>query len=329
MVYNSVGKSKELVMKKIVEFIQSNTLFTVAFILALVSVLIGRFDWQFINYGIITTLFGMMLMLALYEGSGLLRYGSIKIIERSNSTRSLVRNMVLFSFIGSFLLTNDVAVLTLFPIYLRIINSLPKFKGAMLGAVMIPIAANLGGVFFPFSNPQNLIIYDYYSISLGQFVSWTAPLLLVSLVLVLLTSIFVEAKDSSSNLEQKEMDKPLLIKATIGMLLMILTVFGILPVYEVVLVISIWVFFAYRKYFKHVDYALLGIFLSFFIIVGNISEWPAMNNFMTNYVSSKQTTYLSSIFLSQFISNVPATILISPFTEHTRALLLSGTIKFI
>ena len=309
-------------MKTIYHFLKSHTLFTVAFSLAVLSIIFGRFNFGFINYSVITTLFGMMLVLSLFEGSGFLHYGSIKIIGWSKNTRILVRNMVLLSFIGSFLLTNDVAVLTLLPIYIRMISNVPHFKGSLLGAVLIPIAANLGGVFFPFSNPQNLIIYDYYSISPFQFIRWTAPLLLIGLLLVLFASFVVEAKEVTNHLKTNEMNKPVLTQAMIGMALMILTVLGLLPVYWIVLMISIWVFLTNRKYFANVDYGLLGTFVSFFILVGNIGEWPLLNQFISSSVSSASSTYISSILLSQVLSNVPAAILVSPFTNYSHALLI-------
>jgi len=313
-------------MKAIYHFFKSNLLFTVAFSLAILSIILGRFSLGFINYPVITTLFGMMLVLSLFEGSGLLHYGSIKIIDWSKNTRALVRNIVLLSFIGSFLLTNDVAVLTLLPIYIRIINNIPYFKGTLLGAVLIPVTANLGGVFFPFSNPQNLIIYDYYSIPALQFIEWTAPLLFFGLILVLSMTQFVAAKNVTHHLKTNEINKDLLIQATIGLALMILTVFGLLPVYWIVLLISTWVLITNRKYFGGVDYGLLGTFISFFILVGNIGEWPIMSQLINSTTSTAYSTYISSILLSQVISNVPASILVSPFTNYPHALLMGTNI---
>jgi len=313
-------------MEKVKDFIQSNILFTASLVLALISVGLGRFDWSFINYDVIATLFGMMLALGLFQESGLLHVGSIKMVEWSKSSRSLVRNMILLSFIASFFLTNDVAVLTILPIYISIIKSVRSFKGSLLGAVMVPIAANLGGVFFPFSNPQNLIIYDSFQISFTQFIGWTTPLLIISLILVSLTSFFVESKEISSDLETKEMDKSLIGHAVIAMTLMILTVFGLLPIYWTVLAISIWVFISYKKHFSNVNYTLLAIFAAFFVIVGNISEWPLMNQLVNQLISSNFSTYLGGILLSQFISNVPTTILISPFTSNIESLLLGVNI---
>lgn len=60
--------------------------------------------------------------------------------------------MVGFSFFSSMLLTNDVAILTLVPLYLT-------------------IAANLGSAVTPFGNPQNIYLVANYHLSLLSFFS--------------------------------------------------------------------------------------------------------------------------------------------------------------
>lgn len=93
----------------------------------------------------------------------------------------MVQKVLLFSFVSSFFLSNDVTVLTVLPIYLKMIKMIDDFKGRIVGADMIPIASNMGGIFFPFSNPQNLIIFDDFEIKMIDFVSVTGPLMIISL----------------------------------------------------------------------------------------------------------------------------------------------------
>ena len=51
-----------------------------------------------------------------------------------------------------------------------------------------------------------------------------------------------------------------------------------------------------------------------------------IKNFMVNILSSEKSTFISSIISSQFISNVPATMLISAFTPYYKELLLGVNI---
>ena len=77
-----------------------------------------------------------------------------------------------------------------------------------------------------------------------------------------------------------------------------------------------------KKLFSQVDYSLLVTFIGFFIFVGNISTMNVVKNFMEGILGSPESTFLSSVLSSQFISNVPATMLLSGFTNHFKELLL-------
>lgn len=78
--------------------------------------------------------------------------------------------------------------------------------------------------------------------------------------------------------------------------------------------------------FKKADYSLLLTFVGFFIFVGNISNMNAFKNFMNYLLSSPERTYYTSILSSQVISNVPATILLSEFTNNSKELLVGVNI---
>ena len=78
--------------------------------------------------------------------------------------------------------------------------------------------------------------------------------------------------------------------------------------------------------FTKVDYSLLITFIGFFIFVGNISTLDSIKTFMENMLNSGKSTFISSILSSQIISNVPATMLLSGFTNHFKELLLGVNI---
>ena len=68
------------------------------------------------------------------------------------------------------------------------------------------------------------------------------------------------------------------------------------------------------------DYGLLVTFVCFFIFAGNMGELEAVRNLLTDLLS--RSALLSSALASQVISNVPAAVLLSTFTEDWKGLLL-------
>ena len=75
--------------------------------------------------------------------------------------------------------------------------------------------------------------------------------------------------------------------------------------------------------FFKVDYFLLLTFIGFYIFIGNISSLEVVSNFMKDILSTDTSTYVLGIVTSQVISNVPAAILLSSFTDSFKELLLA------
>ena len=69
---------------------------------------------------------------------------------------------------------------------------------------------------------------------------------------------------------------------------------------------------------------LLITFVAFFILVGNIKNMDGFSAFLRTHVGGHELA--ASIFASQIISNVPAAVLLSGFTENINALILGTNI---
>ena len=76
------------------------------------------------------------------------------------------------------------------------------------------------------------------------------------------------------------------------------------------------------RLFKKVDYSLLLTFAGFFIFTKTLSTVPAFSSFISGMLSSPLKTYLTGIITSQVISNVPAALLLSGFTDNGAMLVL-------
>ncbi len=70
----------------------------------------------------------------------------------------------------------------------------------------------------------------------------------------------------------------------------------------------------------HADFALLATFICFFIFSGNLARIDAVNAFLRSIVSGREL--IAGVAASQVISNVPAALLLSGFTDNARSLLL-------
>ena len=65
---------------------------------------------------------------------------------------------------------------------------------------------------------------------------------------------------------------------------------------------------------------LLLTFVGFFLFVGNLGALPAFRSFFQQILLGREL--LCSVAVSQVISNVPAALLLSGFTDNAKALLI-------
>ena len=75
-----------------------------------------------------------------------------------------------------------------------------------------------------------------------------------------------------------------------------------------------------REALKGADYALLVTFISFFVLIGNLGRISLIREALEHFVSGREI--LTGVLASQVISNVPAAVLLSGFTENYRDLLV-------
>ena len=86
----------------------------------------------------------------------------------------------------------------------------------------------------------------------------------------------------------------------------------------VIIILSLW--FLDRHALKNVDYGLLVTFAAFFTFSGNLSRMDSIRALFVQLLSNG--TMLVSALTCQIISNVPAAILLSRFTQDVRELLV-------
>ena len=100
----------------------------------------------------------------------------------------------------------------------------------------------------------------------------------------------------------------------------LLCVFHVISHWVLLAIVLLAVLVLDRSLLRRVDYALLLTFVCFFLFAGNIGANPTLRDLITSVLD--RNTALTAGAASQVISNVPAAVLLSGFTQDWRELLL-------
>ena len=98
------------------------------------------------------------------------------------------------------------------------------------------------------------------------------------------------------------------------------TVARIVPLWITMAAVVVGVAIVDVRVFRRVDYCLLLTFTAFFVFIGNMGRLPVFSGFLQYMVSGHEVPV--AILASQCISNVPAALLLSGFTDNVTGLLI-------
>ena len=315
------GKKKS----SFIEFLKKECVLVIAVTLAILSSFISIPKMSYIDFNVLILLFNLMVVVAAFKELKVLDSIAIGLLKKCNTYTSISLALVFITFISSMIVTNDVALITFVP--LSIVIARKANINVLKIVIFQTLAANLGSSFTPMGNPQNLFIYSFYNLSPIDFFKITLPIVILA-VLFLVLLVFKDKKmNLSLDLEDVKIDNKRDVYLFGGLFLIILlSVFHVIDYKVTFLITIVMVLILNKKLFSQVDYSLLITFIGFFIFVGNISTMYVVKNFMEGILNSPKSTFLASVLSSQVISNVPATMLLSGFTDHFKELLLGVNI---
>ena len=315
------GKKKS----SFIEFLKKECVLVIAVTLAILSSFISMPKLSYIDFKVLILLFNLMVVVAAFKELKFLDSIAIGLLKKCNTYTSISLALVFITFISSMIVTNDVALITFVP--LSIVIARKANINVLKIVIFQTLAANLGSSFTPMGNPQNLFIYSFYNLSPIDFFKITLPIVILA-VLFLVLLVFKDKKmNLSLDLEDVKIDNKRDVYLFGGLFLIILlSVFHVIDYKVTFLITIVMVLILNKKLFSQVDYSLLITFIGFFIFVGNISTMDVVKNFMEGILNSPKSTFLASVLSSQVISNVPATMLLSGFTNHFKELLLGVNI---
>lgn len=281
-----------------------------------------------INWRTLATLFMLLSVLEGFKSENIFA----PLIKRTKNL-STMKNLTIFFvfcvFFSSMFVTNDVSLIIFVPLTIILFREGGKEKYILPVLTFENIAAIRGSLLMPFGSPQNLFLYAKSGISTPDFIKMMLPLWIFSAFLLLIFISLLYKKDSKEKIEIKEVpqndiDSSLNHKRRIMyQVLFVIVVASIVTrtqYYPLVLaLVFATLLIGDRKILIKTDYVLLLTFLCFFTFSSSICRHPAISQFLKESVAGHE--YIWSILLSQVISNVPASIVLYPFSTDLRALL--------
>ena len=331
-------------MKTIKTLLKKEPVTIISFILAIISALFIRPDSTYISYidfRTLSILLCLMLVMAGLRKEGVFKYIGEKLLERTTTRRGLALVLIMLCFFFSMIITNDVALISFVPFTIEVIRMMDEHDDASKRSfsikliVLETIAANLGSMLTPIGNPQNLYLYSLLGISIGEFVKIMLPYSMMSLAILVIAGIFMfpsrkdhadetiaKSDDKDDEISQKSFSKRIIIGYLVMFVLSLLVVVHVLPYQFVLIATVLGVYVIDKSTLKNADYFLLLTFIFLFVFVGNIKRISPIKDALLSILNGREV--LTSIVASQFISNVPAAILLSGMTDKLR-LLVIGT----
>lgn len=321
-------------MRKLWNWCKKEAVLSIAMVLAVVSAFFVHPDKEYLGYidfRTLALLFCLMAVMAGFQEIGLFGYVAQKLLKRVNHIRGLVFILVMLCFFSSMFITNDVALITFVPftfIVLRMVLEEKAEKLVVPVVVMQTIAANLGSMLTPIGNPQNLYLYGKTSMNFLGFMLLMLPYTAIAFLLLTVWSFVFPYKGEKKvdfKLEEKNgistYKKQLFVYGGL-FILCLLTVAHVFPYEVTLLIVFVVVLLVDKNVLGKVDYVLLLTFVGFFVFIGNMGRVPAFNDVIQKIINGNEI--ITSVASSQFMSNVPAALLLSGFTDEYK-LLIVGT----
>ena len=315
-------------MSKLKSFVKKEAVFCISALCAIATMFLVPPSADYIGYidiHVLILLLCLMAVVAGFKSVGAFRWLTYQLLRRTNSGRVLGVTLVLLPFFAAMLVTNDVSLLVFVPFTMLLLTNLGCEKNIIPVIVLQTVSANLGSMATPVGNPQNLFLYSAYNLGAGEFFRVTLPLTLVSLAgLVLFSAPTLPRTLPKQELSQEKItDIGYLALFAVLFVLCLLTVFRVMSHYILLAIILIGVLCLKKEckvaVFKDIDFMLLLTFVCFFVVSGNLGRVDTVKDFLQALLN--KSTLLTSVATSQIISNVPAAVLLSSFTDNWQELL--------
>ncbi len=311
-------------LREVWGFLRRNAVMCVSLAAAVLSVLLveepGEW-WHAIDLRTLNLLFCLMFVVAGWRGCNLFRVLAQALLAGRAHYRALAHTLVQLTFLVSMVATNDVALIALVPFAVYALDRLGLRRRLPALIALQTLAANLGSMATPVGNPQNLFLYTAYLVPAGDFFAVMLPVTLFGEALLIAFTHLLPDEPIAFRFEHR---RPLThprhaVLYGVLFVLCLLAVFRAFPqawLFSLTVAVAL---LAARTILRRVDYALLLTFVGFFVFSHNLGQVDAVRQLLTRLLEGH--TQATAAIASQVFSNVPAAILLSPFTDDWRGLL--------
>ena len=312
-------------LEKVRAFVSKEAVLVVAVLAAAVSCALVPFDEgyaSYVDWRTLTLLFCLMAVVTGLRFMGVMRLLGSWAVSRASSMRTLAFALVALTFVSSMAVTNDVALITFVPLALVVLSETGEGRHTASVVVLMTVAANLGSMLLPVGNPQNLFLYRASGMGFLQFVLTMAPIAGLSAAMLVAALLIVFRGNAEGHPDCASRKKPSKPTGRQGFLfaLSIMAVVGLIDAFAVAALVAFALLFFDRRTLAKVDYGLLLTFVALFVFVGNMARIPAVHEVLSALVGI--APFYAAVGSSQVISNVPAAVLLSGFTNDWTALIV-------
>lgn len=269
------------------------------------SELVRAVDWP-----TIAILSALLVLTRGFMISGVMTVWGKSMLHRMSHVRQLALFLVTASVVLSMLMTNDVALFVVVPFTIGL-SRLARLPTAEL-VVLEALAVNAGSLMSPIGNPQNILLWQQSGLSFVDFFVRMAPLGLAICVLLFLL-VWWRLRPDPIEFQPTE-GVTIFYPRLAGLCVVLLVLFVLAVEFKLalpgLLLVITWMGWRDWQLVVRAGWSLIVVFLLMFVNIYMVSQLAWVESFLTWLSTGTDLFHLvCGAFLSQLISNVPATML--------------------
>ena len=336
----------------LVNLLKSETILIVASILALISCFIVPPDAEYKEYvhmSTISQLVCLMLVVCGFQRIGVFRIIGSRLLHHVSTARGLVITLICLTYFSAMFITNDVALVTFIPFAISVLIMADMEEHAVLVGTLMTLGANMGSMLTPIGNAHNLYLKALTGMPSAEMIGIMAPYSITAAVMLVIISCVVFGKKPVSEfnaLDGAGIERGVLAPSagkpqpdeirltgygasyggwrtvvySLLFVVCLLAVSDFIPLWAMCVIVFAAFLVCDRRVFRNVDWGLPLTFTMFFIFIGNMRRVPEFYELAASLVNAHPLEV--SVVSSQFISNVPTTLLLSGFCDQWRPLII-------
>jgi len=280
--------------------------------------------YRAVDFGTITLLLGMMIVVANLRLSGFFAVATDWVLARATGPYVLLAAIVAISGLFSAFLVNDAICLVLTPLVLQM--ALATGRNPVPYLLAVAMASNVGSTATITGNPQNIMIGSLSQIPYGRFALTLGPVALTGLVLTAALIALVHRRDFAEDghkpvpRPRPQANRALLFRALAATAILIALFFaGVAPAKAAIIIGGLLLLtrrVKSRRIYQEIDWSLLLMFVGLFVIVAGAERalLPPERVAALGRLGLDRVPVLASVtaILSNLVSNVPAVLMLKP-----------------